>query len=137
VIVLGLILTLLLQGGVFTSVAEGQRWTFAVGGPALERSPRWREADDAPPLAARAAIRSARAMLGALVKAGGAWELGRVSLQPIAGGRDAWVYLVDFASPLRLRAGAGAGSALREQMTLVVLMDGTAVTPVRRAAPRR
>ena len=134
---LPLILTLMFQGGMFTSYAEGQRWDFAVRGQDVENALRWRETDDAPPLAPRAAVRSSRVMLSKLVKEGPDWELGRVSLQQIAGTTDVWVYLVEFTSPVHLRAGAVVGSGLREQLTVVVMMNGTAVTPDRRPAQTR
>jgi hypothetical protein len=131
--VVSLILSLMLQGGVFTSYAGGQRWDFNVRGQDVEKGPRWRETDDAPPLPPRTAVRSARGLLSRLFTDGPDWELGRVSLQQVAGTRDAWLYLVEFSSPLKVRPGALAGSAVREHMTVVVMMDGTAITPVRRA----
>ena len=131
---LPLILTLMLQGGVFTSYAEGERWDFAVRGRDVEKAPPWRDIDDAPPLPPRAAVRSARLMLSKLVKHGSSWELGKVSLQPIAGAAGVWVYLVEFTSPVQVRAGAMVGSSLRQQLTVVVMMNGTAISPDRRPA---
>src|SRR5438105_4791456 len=101
--VLSLLLLLVTQGPRFASPSctPGQGWEYVLSGRDFDRSPRWRTTDDAPPLAPRAAVRSARAFIGGM-KCGqpDEWELHRVSLQPIAGEPDVWVYIVEF---LRLR----------------------------------
>ena len=65
------------------------------------------------------------------------WELHRVSLQPIAGEPDVWVYIVEFLR-LRVPKDAVIGTAFPSQVSVVVLLDGTAVAPsVKSWPPRR
>lgn len=116
----------------FYSYVNGEKWEFSVADTDLVNVPVWRVAEDAPPLPPRAAIRSAREMLQTLLADGSEWEFHRVALQlqRMRTGPDAWVYLVDFVSPFTPPSGF-AGSISRSQVTLVVLMDGRAVAPVR------
>jgi hypothetical protein len=122
-------------GGVFYSYVDGMRWAFAVCAVDVDRSPRWDDSEDAPPLPPRAAVRSARELLRKYVERADDWELAKVSVQPIAGRSDVWVYLVDFNKPLPPlpdHPGEGvAGSILRSAVSVVVMMDGTAITPQR------
>jgi hypothetical protein len=105
-----------------------KRWESVVRPSELERSPRWAASADSPPLAPRAAVRSARQLVDALFTAGEKWDLGRLSLQQIIGVRDSWIYLVEFGEhPTHVE---GMGSFIGETMTVVVLMDGTAIRPI-------
>src|SRR6478735_3933837 len=94
-----LVLATLLQqpspegGGLFYSYVNGMRWTFNVRPDDVRRSPGWAESDDQPPLAPRTAARSARALLRTYMERADDWRLSRVSLQPIGGKPDAWIYV--------------------------------------------
>ena len=137
---LSLILLLATQGPRFasSSCAAGQAWEYVLRGHDFDRSPRWRTTDDAPPLAPRVAVRSARAFLGRMkCEQPDEWELHRVSLQPIAGEPDVWVYIVEFLR-LRVPKDAVIGSGSPSQVSVVVLLDGTPVAPsVKLWPPRR
>jgi hypothetical protein len=58
-----------------------------------------------------------------------AWELAEITLRPIAGEREVWVYVVRFQEPLRIPPGSVAGSVLRRVVDVPVLLDGTALAP--------
>ena len=75
-----------------SSCIPGEGWEFVVRGPDVDKSPRWHETSDAPPLAARAAIRAARSTLGRMscTEAEG-WELAAVALRPVAAEPDLWI----------------------------------------------
>lgn len=140
--VLAAVLMLTLQtpaengAGVFYSYVNDRRWESVVRAADLERSPRWPAAADSPPLAPRAAVRSARAVLEKIFTRGEEWDLSRVSLQEVRGVPSSWIYLVDFVErPPSPRPGT-IGSFIGEQMTVVVLMNGTAITPTSRPAKK-
>lgn len=59
----GVLLTALLQVRFQSpSCVASKGWNFAVRGRDVDKSPRWPETNDAPPLAARVAIRAARSV---------------------------------------------------------------------------
>jgi hypothetical protein len=59
-----------------------------------------------------------------------------VSLQEVRGVPNSWIYLVDFGErPPSPRSGT-IGSFIGAQMTVVVLMDGSAITPISHPAKR-
>lgn len=71
-------------------------------------------------------------MLRRLLASAPKWEVHRVSLQPMASVPGAWVYLVEFTSPSLPPPAPGiVGSQIGSSVTLVVLMNGSAVAPVR------
>lgn len=123
--------TLLLQMRFQTpSCIAGEGWAFVVRGRDVDKSPRWQETRDAPPLAPRAAIRAARATLGRMsCKESEEWELVAVALRPVAGEPDVWVYLVTLMEPLRMPKASALGSIARRTVDIPVLLDGTALTP--------
>lgn len=134
--VLAAVIVLLLQnpadnGGVFYSYVNDTRWESIIPAADLATSPRWPPGADSPPLAPRAAVRSARLLLDTIFTAGEKWELNCVSLQQIHRVPDSWVYPIDFGErPPLPEGGPGTlGSFMGEQMTVVVLMDGTALRP--------
>lgn len=111
----------------------GEGWRFAVRGGDVDRSPRWPDAADAPPLAPRAAIRAARSLLGRLsCKQPEEWEVAAVAFRPVAGHPNVWVYAVTLVEPLQVPKGSAAGSTLRRAVDIPVLLDGTAL-PLRLA----
>ena len=63
------------------------------------------------------------------------WELAAVSLRPVAGEPDVWVYEVTFVEPLAPLKGPSLGSTLRRPVDVPVLLDGTALTPAVGAGP--
>jgi hypothetical protein len=121
------------------SCVDGQVWAFVIRERDVSSGPRWTEADEAPPLTPRAALRSARAFLGRMTcRQPDAWEVHQISLQPIAGERDMWVYVVEFVQPLHVPKDTLIGSSLRRGVSVVVLLDGTVVVPsVGLSPPRR
>lgn len=116
-------------GGVFYSFVNDRRWESVVRAADLGKSPRWPASADSPPLAPRAAVRSARLVLDKVFTRGEEWDLGRVSLQEVRGVPNSWIYLVDFVQRPPSPRGGTLGSFIGDQMTVVVLMDGTAITP--------
>jgi hypothetical protein len=121
------------------SCIAGEGWEFLVRGADVDKSPRWSQTSDAPPLAPRTAIRAARSMLGRKgCREAGDWELGAVALRPVAGEPNVWMYMVTFVEPLRTPKGAVLGSTLRRAVDIPVLLDGTALTPsIVRWPPKR
>jgi hypothetical protein len=109
----------------YWSWLDGQRFEFVVPPDTVRQFP-WVESADAPPLAPRAAIRSAERLLPQLVPGADEWTLREVQLQPVFGSGHGWVYLITFVkSPPPNVMWDGPLPSLR----LVVLMDGTAVVP--------
>jgi hypothetical protein len=136
---LSMLLFLAAQGPSFTSPSctPGQQWEFTLRGRDVDKSPRWTAADDAPPLAPRAAVRSARAFLGRMkCEQPDEWELHQVSLRPILAERDVWVYIVEFLH-FRVPKDAVIGSASPSEARVVVLLDGTAIVPTVMPWPSR
>jgi hypothetical protein len=115
----------------FSSYIRGERWDFNVTREALQQTPSWPEAEPSPPLPPRRAIQVAAEQLEALVTNPERWRFSSVSLRPV-GEDGSWVYVVEFAEPPP-RPDGGIHSSLR----LVVLMNGSSVTPARRLWPER
>lgn len=110
------------------SCAAGEAWQFVVRGHEIDKNPRWSERNDRPPLAPRAAVRSARAFLRQMkCKDADAWEVLEVALRPIGGERDLWIYVVKFGEPLPVPKGSVIGSVFPRVVDVPVLMDGTTV----------
>lgn len=120
-------------GALFYSYVQGKQWEFVIQAADVDRSPRWEDWQDEPPLSPRAAVRSARAVLQKLVKNADDWELTRVAIQPLRGG-EAWIYVVDFTEPLPPLldpTGMGVvGSWITSPVSMVVMMNGRAITPI-------
>jgi hypothetical protein len=120
---------------VFYSYAQGMRWEFVVREADLDGSPRWQPSAENPPLSPRAAIQSGRSLLRKFIERADDWELRSVALQPVPGRSDFWLYLVEFWEPIRPKA--SVGSVHPSQVRVVVLMNGTAVTPTLRPVEKR
>jgi hypothetical protein len=101
-------------------------YSFQVGWTAIDKTPIWREGDDQPPLAARKALRLARAELSKLLKNGERWRLDTVGLSPMIGHDGHWVYLVCFYPPA---PPGGLEEGIIEYLTIPVLMDGIVLEP--------
>ena len=113
------------------SCTPSEGWEFVVRSRDVDKSPRWPDSHDAPPLAPRAAVRAARSILGKMpCKEAEGWELAAVALRPVAGEPNVWVYMVTFVEPFRVSKGSVAGSMPRRVVDIPVLLDGTALTPV-------
>ena len=110
---------------------NGECWVLRVTASDLATVPVWRESDDAPPLPPRAAIAASRVVLRELVKDGDEWELERISLRQIGLGSDVSIYEVKFLSPLPPLPPNTVGSVGRSPLSLIVLMDGRAITPTK------
>jgi len=132
-----LLLTLLLQAptdqAYFSTYIHlnGGCWVLRVTASELLTVPVWRESDEAPPLSPRAATNASRLVLRELVKDGDEWELERISLRRIPLAPDLWVYEVEFLNPLPPLPPNTVGSLGRTPLSLIVLMDGRAVAPVK------
>lgn len=112
------------------SCTASEGWEFVVRSRDVDKTPRWPESHDAPPLAPRAAVRGARIILGQMsCKEAEAWELAAVALRPVAGEPNVWVYMVTFVEPVRVSKGSKVGSMLRRIVDIPVLLDGTALIP--------
>ena len=113
----------------FSSYVDGVQWDFVVSPRDVGAAPTWGPDADAPPLPPGAAIASARALLGTLFENSRSWRLERASLHPLRE-PDLWFYAVEFRR--ELPSTSLLGSRPGGTMTVVVLMDGAAVTPTRR-----
>ncbi len=107
----------------FTVEYGGKKYEFRVPGQDLQKTPAWAPSQENPPLSARRAIDIATRKLATLLPNGKDWRLYAVTLRPL---ENRWFYLVEFLEPLR---NDGAGQQLSAGFQIVVLMDGTAVTP--------
>ena len=107
----------------FTVEYGGKKYEFRIAEQDLQKTPAWPPAQENPPLSARRAMDIASKKLATLLPNGKDWRLYAVTLRPM---ENRWFYLVEFLEPLR---GDGAGQQLSTGFQVVVLMDGTAVTP--------
>jgi hypothetical protein len=96
--------------------------------------PVWLKSDNTPPITPRAAIAAARPLLRGLVKQGDEWELERIILRRIRQEPEVWIYEVQFLSPLPPLAPDSVGSIGRSPLSLIVLMDGRALSPIKGAS---
>ena len=120
------------RAGAFASYLDGQKLEFVVNRTDLLSAPRWATADDAPPLAPRAAVRAALELLPKVLPAEDLnhWSVRLISLQSLVQS-DTWVYIVELERAHVCAAGAvcsgmeGPATTLR----MVVLMSGRAIAP--------
>jgi hypothetical protein len=117
--------------GSFMSRTRGVEWDVKLTRAALDQSPAWSEADEWPPLSPKRAIELAWEQLGTLVGDREGWRFESVSLKQF-GPKRKWIYVVEINEPPP-RADGGIHSSI----TLIVLLDGTTITPVRRPQPQR
>ncbi len=110
---------------------NGECWVLRVTASDLAATPVWPGKDDSPPLPPRAAIAASRSVLRQLVKGSDDWELERVSLRRVELRPEAWVYEVQFLSPMPPLRPNSVGIIGRSPVSLVVLMDGTAISPIK------
>lgn len=106
------------------SYGNGKQYTVSVSKDMLEKSPRWMEPDENPPISARRAIELATAMKDSLVKDSDSWKwkLRSASLEPIDGH---WFWEISFEGKFD-----GFLEGRPPNLRLVVLMDGTVVKPL-------
>lgn len=104
------------------SYYNGRMYEFFVWSDHLEKTPSWPEAADSPPLSPRRAIGSARADLALFLPSAANWDMENVALAPLSG--QHWMYLVKFAPHQTNYNGP------EQAVTVIVLMDGTAIKPV-------
>lgn len=108
----------------FTVEYNGKKYEFHIADQDLEKTPAWPANQENPPLSPRRAIDIATKQLASILPNGKDWRLYEVTLRPVG---DRWVYLVQFLEPLR--GDANNGRQLSSGFQLVVLMNGTAVSP--------
>jgi len=109
----------------FSYVAR-ERFDFTVRQDDAEGLPPWNELIEDPPLPPRRAILLAQSQLEKLVSDADKWTFAGLRLQPLKV-KDAWVYVIDFHGPLP--PGVIDGSS--PLMSIVVLMNGSAIQPTR------
>ncbi len=109
-----------------SSYACGKRYVVTIAYAALDKAPKWAEADENPPLSAKKALKAANDMKDSLMKDSEKpkWILRSLDLRPA--GDDRWYWTANYEEePLNGRRLAGQPPSLK----LVVLMDGTAIKP--------
>ena len=104
----------------FHSTWDNKRYDFYVTEEQLKQTPTWAANEEAPPLAPRSALASARKSLETLIEGSDHWQVTRISLTPMW---QSWVYLIEFAKPTNESHGP------RPHFAVVVLMNGEAVQP--------
>lgn len=108
-----------------------ERW-YSIGASELDKSPRWKSSDESPPLPPRKAVEVSNNALaefertGLLPKRheGLEWKIKKVALTSVT--EDKWIYEVMYQESVKPGHGA---TGRRPSLTVVVLMDGTYVTP--------
>ena len=100
----------------------GKRYDFEISAELLAKTPVWSENEDCPPLAARAAIKIAKAQMGKLFDDADKWSNRSFQLTQLG---ERWVYLVEFMEPIP----PGATEHLSSPFRVPVLMDGETVEP--------
>jgi hypothetical protein len=119
-------------GSQFLSYFHGEQWNFVVSQEALNASPSWAADADEPPLAPRSAVRAATQQLQQLGLDAAEWHVMDITLRQTGRTADKWVYVIAFGERSLSPIG-GLATTCR----IVVLMDGTTVTPKREPWPRR
>jgi hypothetical protein len=110
----------------YISHAYGKRYEVTVPNALLEKTPKWDGADENPPLSAKKALEAANKMKDSLVSdtKGIKWVLESLALAPSAGARWYWT------ATYRAACAPGYGaSGPPITLTLVILMNGTAIQP--------
>lgn len=112
-----------------TSHAFGKTFKSTIDHDAFVKSPRWdQEKTDVPPVSPRKAISLAKKMRESVVKAPEDWQWHATTLLLFITGDNHCAWHVTFqALPVELEAGLVPEY---QQVTLIVLMDGTVVKPV-------
>lgn len=107
------------------SYAFSKQYIVSISDEALEKSPPWKEDAENPPLSARKAIKLANEMKDSLVKDSKRykWVLQFASLYPTGEGK--WYWLVHYDAEFQ-----GGSTGIPNHLQLVVLMDGTVITPL-------
>jgi hypothetical protein len=103
----------------------GKQFQVIVPYAALDKAPKWTEADENPPLSAKKALKAANKMKDSLVKDNDKfkWSLHSLALTPARG--DRWYWMAEYRAHVRRGGSSGPPRSLR----LVVLMDGKAIQP--------
>jgi len=115
------------------SYIDGKKLTFALNDKAANDQSVWKIADKNPPCSVRDAIASAQRKLMEIFPAKRNWTLADVRLQPAtstldaADGIEIWDYLITFERHPDKQAEGPIG--VDGSVTMIVLMDGTAVSP--------
>lgn len=117
--------------------AAGTQWTFVVDGETAPTASSWLDQGDAPSLTPGAAVRSARAFLQKMACAAPDWEVDQIALRRIGGSPPTWLYIVTFIQALHAPPGSQAGSVLRHQVEVPVLLNGFVPNLSAPAGPRR
>lgn len=115
-----------------SSYVNGEVWEFLVTQERLEAAPLWEESAPTPPLSPRQALVASSKQLAGLVNDSPRWRLYSISLRPLMGSPNLWFYVVEYLPPFPSSLGGPTASA-----RLVVLMDGSVITPTRRPEQQR
>ncbi len=118
----------------FHSYAFSKQYDVSVTTEALERSPQWKTGNENPPLSAMKAIALAAGLKESLVKddEDSKWYLMSANLTPAAV-EGKWFWLVEYEAVFQ----KGGSSGPRDNLRLVVLMDGTVIKPVVKDYPAK
>jgi hypothetical protein len=115
------------------SYIDGKQLTFALDDKAANDQSVWKTADKNPPCSVRDAIAAAKRKLMEIFPAKRNWTLADVRLQPAsftldaADGVEIWNYHITFERHPDKQAEGPIG--VDGRVTMIVLMDGTAVDP--------
>src|SRR5262249_34892405 len=110
----------------------GKYYETVVMQSALDKTPIWSDDQPNPPFAARTAFTTAKAQLAKLLPEAADWPTEKLYLMQL-GGKDHWIYLVDF----KTSPPAGCSSGFAPPFRVVVLMDGSIVSPKHIEDPRQ
>jgi hypothetical protein len=106
------------------SYVDGKVFESRVSPEEIARTPAWPPEAENPPLAARRAMEAARQQMQAFATASRVWRLDSVQLLDM-GDQTHWMYLVEYERQFPEDVAVTGDHSLR----ILVLMDGTAVTP--------
>ena len=121
----------------YYSRIDGKELTFGLTEIQANQLSAWKTSEGNPPVSVRQAIQSARKKLEELFPAKRVWTLEDVTLKPVVYTLDAkdgvelWLYLITFAR--RSDPPNSHSSNIDGKVTVIVLMDGTAITPTIKA----
>ena len=116
---------------------DGDKWfSLTITDQALEKSPRWPETSETPPLSPCKAIGLAAKTQQKFLSDAGTWKIIAVELVPYRNIRGCWLWMVVFeGSPRTSKVGEDRPTDPR-RFAVAVLMDGTVVEPRVSPPPR-
>ncbi len=104
--------------GSISAYNNNQKYEYLIKKSALEKSPKWNEDEQNPPLSPRSAVNIAENTLKIYIPETSQWKLNQLTLRKVS---DSWVYVVSFIGPHP----KGQYDGIVSTFEIPVVFDGT------------